>query len=110
MIGQTSVLRKRPDEAIVPRGTYRGLGSTWDEKEMLTSLSDRVVGPVDPRMASLTGNSARSETRPAKRASRYSAAAMPAARAGMRTLVSVGDTHRANPESPKPTTDSRPGT
>src|ERR1700686_1574043 len=95
MIVQTSVLRKRPGEAIVPRETYRGLGSTWNEEEMLTSLSDRVGGPVDPRMASLTGNSATSETRPAKRASRYSAAAMPAARAGMRTLVSFGDTHRA---------------
>jgi hypothetical protein len=48
--------------------------------------------------------------RPAKQASRYSAAATPAARAGIRTLVNVGDTHRAKSESPNPMTESRPGT
>jgi hypothetical protein len=31
MIIQTSVLRKRPGEAIVPRETCRGMGSTWND-------------------------------------------------------------------------------
>src|ERR1700738_1301006 len=108
MIIQRPIFRKRRGKRFVPRGTV--LFRFHVEQDARATLYHSIGGPVDPRMTSLMGNSVISDSRPAKRASRYSAAATPAPRAGMRRLVSIGDTQRAKGVSPKPMIDIRPGT
>ena len=110
MIIQSPILRKPRLKRLfhVERSSP---GFTWNNKAKERLLVyDSIGGPVDPRTTGLIGNSVISDLRSAKRASRYSAAATPAPCAGMRTLVSIGDTQRAKGVSPNPIIDNRPGT